>query len=554
MICLTIILYIIGQAIVFQKFIQIENEITVANMRRISKSIETEKYSLTNFTRDWADWDDTYKFINDHNKVYKNANLNTQTQVNNNMDVILYLNNQKQIVFQNAADLKTGENIEFPSGFLSLARRITDFKDIKEYRSGLFMIENKPMLIAAYPVLKSDLEGPANGSMVQGRYLTDELVKKLSASIDLPFSVYNINDPAVEDVKNKLLLQPKSDPVVTLPVSGKEIKGSLLLYDLFGAPALIANSIEPRNIYIQGETSMWYLAIATVVSGLVFGIVIMLIMNYQVLSRIAILSKKVRTIDNANSSERLPITAKDEIGMLAVSINSMLDTIEESQKRLEWFIDIVSHDLRSPLTAVVGYTELIRQQVNENKLEGTIDHLEQLRLVSNKMVELLESLLTLSRAKKQKYTLEVVNTSEILKRLKENMSFALKEKGTELVIQDNLPTLKAYKIPMQEIFQNLLNNAIKFSLDKEKPKVSVGFTEDHTKYEFFVKDNGIGILPGNKDKLFTLFYAEGKYSHAGVGLTIVKEFVEMHRGKVRVESKSNEGTTFYFTIPKEKSG
>ena len=149
---------------------------------------------------------------------------------------------------------------------------------------------------------------------------------------------------------------------------------------------------------------------------------------------------------------------------------------------------------------------------------------------------------------------EEVLVSDLLNEVKLRLGYAVKEKNAEIVIQDNLPKIFCDRVRLVEVFVNLVSNAIKFN-DKPNPKIEVGCNAKDDHYEFFVKDNGPGIEEQYFQKIFEIFQRLGKREDAegtGVGLTIVKKIVQIHKGKIWVESKVGEGATFYFTIPKKK--
>ena len=145
---------------------------------------------------------------------------------------------------------------------------------------------------------------------------------------------------------------------------------------------------------------------------------------------------------------------------------------------------------------------------------------------------------------------EKVNLNQLLNLVLEMLSAPIKEKNVQIIVQENLPIVCADKQRMMEVFQNLIENSIKYMGEQSSPKISVGFNEVDNENVFFVKDNGIGIDPKYKEKVFGLFdqlniHAEG----SGVGLALVKRIIEFHNGKIWFESDGkNKGTAFFFTI------
>jgi len=137
--------------------------------------------------------------------------------------------------------------------------------------------------------------------------------------------------------------------------------------------------------------------------------------------------------------------------------------------------------------------------------------------------------------------------------VKKNLVYALEERKVELTVKPGFPKVRCDRIRISEVFSNLVSNAIKYTKKDIRPVIEIGWSDKRDFYEFYVKDNGIGIEKQYYDKVFQIFqrlHAKGEYEGTGAGLTIVKKIVENHGGKIRVESMSGAGSTFYFTLPK----
>lgn len=141
----------------------------------------------------------------------------------------------------------------------------------------------------------------------------------------------------------------------------------------------------------------------------------------------------------------------------------------------------------------------------------------------------------------------------LIEEVRSDLEFALREKNVRFEVQDTMPTITCNESQMKLVFRNLISNAIKFN-DKPVPEIAIGYVEGPRDYRFFVRDNGIGIEPQYFEKIFGIFqrlHRSEDYGGTGVGLTIVHKIIDLHQGRIWVESKAGEGTTFFFTIPKE---
>jgi light-regulated signal transduction histidine kinase (bacteriophytochrome) len=170
------------------------------------------------------------------------------------------------------------------------------------------------------------------------------------------------------------------------------------------------------------------------------------------------------------------------------------------------------------------------------------------------MQNLIEDLLEISRVERRMSPFEEIGVSDLLNEIKLRLEYAIKEKNVEIIIQDNLPKIFCDRVRVVEVFANLFSNAIKFN-DKVNPQIEIGCNIKDDYYEFYVRDNGPGIEEQYHEKIFEIFQRlDRRENHegTGAGLTIVRKIIEMHKGRVWVESKVGEYTTFYFTIPKRK--
>ena len=168
------------------------------------------------------------------------------------------------------------------------------------------------------------------------------------------------------------------------------------------------------------------------------------------------------------------------------------------------------------------------------------------------MTELVNDILAFSRINKEEIELVKIDINNLVDTVLRDLKTLIK-KNKVLVTFNKMPTsLKIYSIQIRQVFQNLITNAIKF-VHKKDPIIHIYAKELESYWEFSIKDNGIGILESDLDKIFGIFkrlHNRSKYSGQGIGLAICKRIIERHKGKIWVESIVGEGTTFFFTIPK----
>jgi PAS domain S-box-containing protein len=227
------------------------------------------------------------------------------------------------------------------------------------------------------------------------------------------------------------------------------------------------------------------------------------------------------------------------------------EELKRSNKELEQFAYIASHDLQEPLRMVSSFLQLI-----ETKYASSLDDTGKKYIGfavdgAQRMKLLINDLLEYSRVGSGKQVLTNVDLADILKNLQLTFQKTLEETGGQ-ILADPLPTVTAVKSQMLQLFQNLVSNAIKYRSQERAPIIRIRCNEAERHYLFTVEDNGIGIDHADIDKLFVLFQRLHDIEHTGtgIGLAICKKIVEYHRGIIWAESEKGKGTKFIFMLKK----
>lgn len=226
--------------------------------------------------------------------------------------------------------------------------------------------------------------------------------------------------------------------------------------------------------------------------------------------------------------------------------------IEEKNQELKSFIYTISHDLKSPLVALYGFSDLLQENYNHLFDETGRDYLKRIMLNAELMHRMIDDLLELSRIGRVLGPRTKFSTLRLILELAAMFEYQLRQKGIKLILPAKMPIIYADRERIATVFQNLLTNAIKFSRTEHAPWIRVDWKEIDEQYRFSMADNGIGIESQYQARVFELFQKFGGQANegTGIGLTITKKIVEYHGGKIWVESELNVGTTFFFTIPK----
>jgi light-regulated signal transduction histidine kinase (bacteriophytochrome) len=217
---------------------------------------------------------------------------------------------------------------------------------------------------------------------------------------------------------------------------------------------------------------------------------------------------------------------------------------------LEQFAYVASHDLQEPLRIIAGYTQLLQHRY-KGKIDDDADQFISFTVESVvRMQNLINDLLSYSRLETKGRVFEPVDCQAVLDDVTHALRMTIEESGA-VITHTRLPTIRADRTQLFQLFQNLIGNAIKFRSDKPLKIHIAAEPKGDGRWLFSVEDNGIGIDPKYLERIFVIFqrlHSRDKYPGTGIGLAICKKIVERHGGQIWVESKPGMGATFYFII------
>jgi len=229
--------------------------------------------------------------------------------------------------------------------------------------------------------------------------------------------------------------------------------------------------------------------------------------------------------------------------------------LEQKNKEMEQFAYVASHDMQEPLRTTSSFVELLQRQY-QGKLDEKADkYLSFIVQSSDRMKVLIKDLLDYSRIGRKLELIEV-NCNKMLKEVLSDLGTAINETGAEIKAEE-LPVVYGYPTEIKQLFQNLIINAIKFRQKNISPQINISVQQYQGNWHFAFKDNGIGIEEKHNERIFIIFqrlHNRTKYEGSGIGLSHCKKIVELHKGKIWVESTPGNGSTFYFTLPVGQAG
>jgi PAS domain S-box-containing protein len=333
------VVYTVSQKIMIDSITVSESKETESNAQRFTTNLNIELQNLNKTDSDWAPWDDTYQFIENNNTAYINSNLPDQTFINLGLNLMLFINQSRQLVFGKAFDLENQTAINLPDSEISqiLNNNFLYTNDTEQSEGGLILFGGAPMLVISQPILTSEGEGPVRGALIMGCFLDKSESDAIAKAVGLPVTIFTIGTsqmPADFQLASKSL-SPK-EPVFAQVTNETNIAGYVLLSDVSGAPILITRVDSYRTAYLQAETSLNYLLGAFAALGIVIFAVTSFLLDKVVLSRVSRLTNDVVKIKpNSDQQNYVLVKGNDELSNLGCSINGMLTAIQESHEELK---------------------------------------------------------------------------------------------------------------------------------------------------------------------------------------------------------------------------
>ncbi len=232
---------------------------------------------------------------------------------------------------------------------------------------------------------------------------------------------------------------------------------------------------------------------------------------------------------------------------------ALIHELESKNQELERFTYTVSHDLKSPLFTIRGFLGYLEQDAHNGNHERLTADIQRISEATDKMQSLLNDLLELSRIGRMKNESTLIPFEEVVQDAAGLVEGRLSQNQVTLQIEKNLPVVYGDRPRLVEVLQNLLDNGAKFMGDQPTPQIDIGWVSDAVlsdRATLYVHDNGIGIAPEHFERIFGLFNKLDPHSEGtGIGLAMVKRIIEVHGGRIWVESERGKGTTFFFTLP-----
>ena len=269
---------------------------------------------------------------------------------------------------------------------------------------------------------------------------------------------------------------------------------------------------------------------------------------------------KALTLRTAQELEAANHALQQEIARRAQAEEALatkVTQLSQSNRELEQFAYVASHDLQAPLRSIVSFSSLLEKDCKGKVSEEADQCLQYIQSSGAHMQQLIRDLLELSKVGSAEAKPEEVRLADLVEKVTAVLSADLNSKGAEVVVEGaESPLLHVDRSQVQQLMQNLISNAIKFQRPGVKPRVEIVSKQSEDQCHIIVRDNGIGIQPDQREKIFDIFqrlHGQSDYEGTGIGLSICRKVVEGHGGIIWVESEEGVGSEFHFTLPLAKT-
>lgn len=321
-----------------------------------------------------------------------------------------------------------------------------------------------------------------------------------------------------------------------------------------------------NNQLAKNLKSVSRIILITGLFGILLALIITLQITYSISEPIYKLKKAALKMSKGNLDERIKIKGNNELAELGNSFNAMSAALKKSfneqkqqiveiksvNKELEQFVYVASHDLQEPLRTMSSYIGLISELYIDQLDDNALKYMTHVEDASLRMKTLIKDLLDYSKIGKEK-TVTTVDLNKIVNDILLDHELIIKDTNAS-VTSDRLPTISGLEVELKQLFQNLINNGLKFARKDTAPQIKIKVEEQSEYWFFSIRDNGIGMEKKYFERVFVIFqrlHNKNDYQGTGIGLSVCKKIVAMHKGEIWIESKINEGSVFYFTIFKK---
>ena len=574
MVSLSALVGIASKIIVLDSFVHLENQITGEHVDRVVAAIDDTLKRLESTLGDWAHWDDTYEFVAGNRDQYIEENMMDSTFVNLDINMMVFIDPEGFIVYSSSIDLETETRMPDPASLAGMIPALLPLLTLEpENRSirGLIVLDGTPALIAVRPILRSDMEGPAAGTMIIARFLDETKLSQLSGLLRLPLSMSGFNDAALnEEFKPAKDAMNTGDSRFIMTTGPSVIAGYARLDDVFGKPVLLIRTEIPRNVHTQGLRGVSYFMLSILIINGILCLAFLLLFKHHISDRLVRLGKDVdRVRIQGSSSYRLETTGNDELTKFSQTLNTMLERLKRAQVKLskasknEALAKLAggtAHEFNNILGIIMGSIEAVLEMTDADDPRNPL--LATAYAAGERGRNIVRQILVYGRTSQNSLSLTSLApiVSEALSLINPSVPPNV---DMVLHISPDCPQILANPILVEQLVLNICKNAfdaigqnrgtvetnlapVTFSqAPPHLPEISPG-----TYLCLSIRDTGEGMTSSVIEHIFDPFFSTKDVGKGtGLGLSVARGIMQQHGGWIGVVSKPLEGTTFDMAFP-----
>lgn len=333
----SVIVYLVSTQVLLESYLMLERQETEQNVQRATDAIDEFANQQLIKLSDWAAWDEAYEFVKDPeaNQAWVDETVYATGMANLDINLFAWADEDGQIFFLRMADIEERVDVDTASAaaYFRVHPDLLNHDELEDKVQGLIMLPDGPMILVSLPQITSEGTGPIHGSIAFGRYLDQAKIEQFSDITHLDISLYPYAlETLPQDVADARQALAGEERTLVVPRTRNAIAGYTMLSDVYGQPAVILKVETPRPIYAQGQVTVTLFMIVGIVALLLFGLMIILLIERFVTTRFLRLTKGVNRINDVRDlSIRVEGGEPDEIGVLADRINQMLSWLSDAR-------------------------------------------------------------------------------------------------------------------------------------------------------------------------------------------------------------------------------
>jgi signal transduction histidine kinase len=542
-----------SNTILINGFVEQENEDILKQLDIGLKSLELRLDVLEHRAVELGYNDNVYMYMQSGLKHLVNDYLLSSSFIDNALSFIIFQDTNGDIVLSKAFDHIELKNVELDASISDFVRS-RSFSGLQNVKTGIVSMEDYMVMISASPILTTEGNGPQMGLMICGRVLDPIEMNRLSETTSVDLWIMRNSEEIANGNLTSLdyqVFRPRYDTISAYKA----------ITDIDGAESIAIRVESDREYFNQAVIMLAYFVGASVLTGLIIGLVAMIITNRFILEKIIRLSGEVNSINpHALDERRVEISGDDEISELSVDIDRMIEALGEYQQLLKEkermatigeTAAMVGHDLRNPLQVIVMIGSRLGKIGNKLASLGVDDKsLKELSLIDSKLRD------------QTGYMNKIVSDlQDFARNIRLNMDYS-DLKGmilgvvesiqmpesiiVETELDDELANVYADVDYLRRVFNNLINNALQAM--QEGGKLSILGSVDGDTAHLIVEDTGSGIKEEDRSSIFTPLFTT-KAKGTGLGLAVCRRVVTAHNGRIWYETEIGVGTQFHIELP-----